>query len=64
METIVSILGAISGFVWGPIMLFFLIGTGIYLTVGLRGYTFRNIPTAFRMLFTRTGEGKGGKGEI
>ena len=64
METIVSILGAISGFVWGPIMLFFLIGTGIYLTVGLRGYTFRNIPTAFRMLFTRTSEGKGGKGEI
>ena len=64
METIVSILGAISGFVWGPIVLFFLIGTGIYLTVGLRGYTFRNIPTAFRMLFTRIGEGKGGKGEI
>lgn len=64
METIVSILGAISGFVWGPIMLFFLIGTGIYLTVGLRGYTFRNIPTAFRMLFTGAGEGKGGKGEI
>ena len=28
METIVSILGAISGFVWGPIVLFFLIGTG------------------------------------
>lgn len=64
METIIAILGAISGFVWGPIMLFFLIGTGIYLTVGLRGYTFRNIPTAFRMLFTRTGKGKDGKGEI
>ena len=64
METIIAILGAISGFVWGPVMLFFLIGTGIYLTVGLRGYTFRHIPTAFRMLFTKSGDGGEGKGEI
>jgi len=64
VETIISILGAISGFVWGPVMLFFLIGTGIYLTVGLRGYTFRHIPTAFRMLVTKSDESGAGKGEI
>lgn len=50
MEAVIEILGVISGFVWGPVMLVFLIGTGIYLTVGLKGYTFRHIPTAFRML--------------
>ena len=33
MEMITSINGAINSFVWGPIMLALLVGTGVYLTV-------------------------------
>lgn len=50
MQSLNEILGAVSNFVWGPVMLVLLIGTGIYLTVGLRGYSFRHIVTAFRLL--------------
>ena len=64
MQAIIDFLGAVSGFVWGPVMLFFLIGTGIYLTIGLRGFTFRRIPTAFRMLRCDYSKGGSKTGEI
>ena len=33
METIIAVNSAINGFVWGPIMLALLVGTGVYLTI-------------------------------
>lgn len=36
METLIQALKAINGVIWGPGMLILLIGTGLYLTVGLR----------------------------
>jgi len=36
MDAFLSLLNAVSGFVWGPYMLVLLVGTGIYLTLGLR----------------------------
>ena len=56
LETITSINSAINGFVWGPIMLALLVGTGVYLTcrtgwVQVRwfGYTLKNtIGSLFR----------------
>ena len=33
LEMITNVNSAINGFVWGPIMLALLVGTGIYLTV-------------------------------
>ena len=36
--------------VWGPLMLLLLLGTGIFLTLGLKGMTIRRIPYAFRQL--------------
>jgi AGCS family alanine or glycine:cation symporter len=50
MDVVLQVLSAISNVVWGPAMLVLLIGTGIYLTIGLRFYTFRHIFTAFGML--------------
>ena len=44
-------LGRASGVVWGPAMLALLFGTAVYLTVGLRGATWRGIPAAFRLLW-------------
>jgi AGCS family alanine or glycine:cation symporter len=46
-----SILKAVSGFVWGPVMLALLLGVGIYLTVGLRFLTWRRIGSGFAALW-------------
>ena len=45
---------------WGPVMLVLLLGTGLYLSLGLRFMTIRRIPKAVRMLFGgRRGTGEG-----
>ena len=50
----------INDWAWGPIMLLLLLGTGIYLSAGLRFVTVRKIPTAFRLLLSgRAGDGAG-----
>lgn len=46
-----SILGFINNIVWGPGMLVLLLGTGLYLTFGLRFLTFRKIPEGFSKLW-------------
>ncbi len=61
MEQFSSYVHAVNGFVWGPVMLVLIFGTGIYLTVGLRFLTIRRIPAAFRLLFS---PGAPGEGEI
>ena len=59
MEAIITQINAVA---WGPAMLILLLGTGIFLTLGLGFMTFRRIPTAFRLLF---GGGAGqGSGDI
>ncbi len=44
MQTLTNVLGDVSGFIWGPVMLVLLMGTGLYLSVGLRGMTLMRIP--------------------
>ncbi|MEG2139647.1 MAG: sodium:alanine symporter family protein [Bilophila sp.] len=63
MERITGILEAINHVVWGPGMLVLLIGTGLYLTVGLRFLTFRKIHTGFSNLWKGRSSGSG-KGEL
>ena len=41
-----QIVGDIDSFVWGPVMLCLLVGTGIYLTAYLNFRTWRNLPYA------------------
>jgi len=57
-----QIVDTVNGFVWGPVMLTLLLGTGIYLTIGLKGMTISHIPYAFRQLFK--GRESSGEGEI
>lgn len=60
MNQVESILNEVSTVVWGPIMLVFLLGIGIYLTFGLRFFTWRNIASAIKMLWAgRTSDKKG-----
>jgi len=63
METISAIVGAINGFVWGPVMLVLILGTGLYLTFGLRFLPVRLIPEGFKLIWQGRKEGKE-EGEI
>ena len=54
-----SVISAINAYAWGPPMLILLLGTGIYLTLGLGFLTLRRIPLAFGLLFN----GFRGKGD-
>lgn len=63
METLGNILEAIDEVVWGPVMLVFLVGTGIFLTFKLNFLPWRKLPTALKMVFSpesrKTDKGKG-----
>lgn len=63
MEKIQEAVSAISDFVWGPVMLLFLVGTGIYLTFRLNFLPWRNLGSSLKMLFSkesrRTDNGEG-----
>lgn len=56
-------LKSISDFVWGPVMLFFLVGTGIFLTIRLNFLPWRNLGRSLKKLFSkesrRTDNGEG-----
>lgn len=62
MSVFEQTIDAINGLVWGPIMLTLLLGTGIFLTIGLRGMTITRIPFAFKQLLK--GRKASGEGEI
>lgn len=49
MEKLSNILSVIDDFVWGPVMLILLVGTGIFLTVRLKFLTWRNLGYALKM---------------
>lgn len=55
-----EIITTINGWAWGPVMLILLLGTGIYLSAGLRFLTLTKIPMAFKLLVSgRKGDGEG-----
>ncbi len=58
--TLQSFINAVNGFIWGPVMLALILGTGLYLMLGLRGLPIRKIGYGFRQLFLgRKGSGDG-----
>lgn len=55
-----EVINTINGWVWGPVMLVLILGTGVYLSLGLRFITVRRIPKGFRFLLSgRKGSGEG-----
>ncbi|MCB1701373.1 MAG: sodium:alanine symporter family protein [Pseudomonadales bacterium] len=54
-----ELITTINSWAWGAPMLVLLLGTGLYLSVGLRFLTIRKIPVALRLLL----QGRAGKGE-
>jgi AGCS family alanine or glycine:cation symporter len=51
METIVDLISGLNGIVWGPAMLLLILGTGLFLTVGLAFMPLRRIGYGFKMLW-------------
>ena len=43
LQSIEQLVGQIGAFVWGPPMLIFLVGTGFWLTIALRGVQFSKL---------------------
>lgn len=65
MDTVENILNTLGDFIWGPVMLTLLLGTGIYLTAGLRLLPWRKIGRGFAlMLKGQPADKQTGEGEI
>ncbi|MCG6938031.1 MAG: alanine:cation symporter family protein, partial [Gammaproteobacteria bacterium] len=59
MQFLSDLVSYINGVVWGPLMLLLILGTGLYLMLGLSFLPFRNISYGFRLLW----QGRQIKGE-
>jgi len=60
MEAINEAVSWINGIVWGPLMLALILGTGLFLTVGLKLMPLRRLGYGFSMLWKgREGQGDG-----
>lgn len=59
MQGLNALLGTIDSFAWGPVMIVFLVGTGILLTIGTRVVQFRKLFHAFRLLFSKDQSAEG-----
>ncbi|WP_299768285.1 sodium:alanine symporter family protein [uncultured Pseudoteredinibacter sp.] len=64
MEILNNIVSTINGVVWGPYMLALLLGTGIFLTLGLNVMPIRKIPTGFRLLWGGRRSDRSDAGEL
>lgn len=64
MDTITNFLESVSGIVWGPAMLLLLLGTGLYLTIGLRAMPIRQIGYGFKELAQGRKVDESQRGEI
>ena len=60
-----ALLTAVSDFLWGPVTMILILGTGLYLSIGLRGMSIRRIPEALRLMVSPAARGEAkGDGEI
>lgn len=60
MEAITAAVGYVNGIVWGPPMLVLILGTGLFLTIGIKGMPLRRLAYGFAMLWKgRQGQGEG-----
>lgn len=65
MEKLNDLISSIDAFVWGPVMLILLVGTGIYLTVRTGFLTWRNLPYALKSTMSREARTKNrGEGDV
>ncbi|MCF6807721.1 sodium:alanine symporter family protein [Thiotrichales bacterium 19S9-12] len=59
METIYSWIETLNSLVWGPYMIVLILGTGLFLTIGLYFLQVRKLGLAFKLLFTKSSDTHG-----
>ena len=64
MQSLQSVLTQIDGWVWSPVLVALLFGTGLYLTIGLKFMTIYRLPAALGMMFKKSKPEDEGEGEI
>lgn len=65
MDSLNEIVTKIDDFVWGPVMLILLVGTGIFLTVRTRFLTWRNLGYALKSTLSKEARTKNrGQGDV
>jgi AGCS family alanine or glycine:cation symporter len=63
-KSIEVLVGRLGAFVWGPPMLIFLVGTGFYLTIALRGIQFRQLGYSLWLALVKRREDTNEPGDI
>lgn len=64
MTTFSNAVAAVDSFVWGPVMLVLLVGTGIFLTIRTRFLPWRNLGYALKSTLSKEARQKNGEGDI
>lgn len=64
MEAFSALINTVNGFVWGPWMLTFLVGTGVYLTLRLGFLQFTQLPYALKLAFSPAKQDRDSEGDI
>ena len=64
MKMLSDILVKIDDFVWGPVMLTLLVGTGVFLTIRTKALCWRNLPYALRSVLSKEARQKKGEGDV
>lgn len=59
-----EILSKVNEFVWGPVMLVLLVGTGVFLTVRLKFLPWRNLGYALKSVFAKSDKENKDEGDI
>jgi alanine or glycine:cation symporter, AGCS family len=59
MQSIEALVSTLSDIVWGSYMLALLVGTGLYLTILLKGMQFRILPHALKLIFSKDNNAEG-----
>lgn len=64
MQTFSDILVKIDDFVWGPVMLVLLVGTGVFLTIRTKALCWRNLPYALSSVLSKEARQTKGEGDV
>ncbi|MEW8559296.1 MAG: sodium:alanine symporter family protein [Candidatus Thiodiazotropha sp.] len=64
MDSVTELIEWLNGIVWGPLMLVLILGTGLFLMVGLKLMPLARLGYGFRMLWRGRGREGLGEGEI
>lgn len=64
IDGLTNVLAVIDDFVWGPVMLVLLVGTGIFLTIRTKALCWRNLPYALKSVLSKEARQKKGDGDV